>query len=479
MNRRMITYLLGIMLLIEAALMIFPLIVAICYKESVVPFLLTMAIAVAVAILPVIFKPKNRRIYAKDGFITVAVGWILLSAIGALPFVFSGAIPNYVDALFESVSGFTTTGATVMTQIEGSDFGILFWRSFTHWIGGMGVLVFMLAILPSAGGQAIHLMRAEVPGPTKEKLVPKMKNTAVILYCIYIALTLLMVIALKICGLSVYDSIVSSLATAGTGGFSVLNDSIAGYNNPAAEWVIAIFMFLFGVNFNLYFYILVGKLKYIFKNEELRVYTAICAISTALITVNTLKYFDGVGDAIRSAFFQVTTIISTTGYATQNFDLWPEFSKTILVMLMFIGACAGSTAGGLKVSRVVILFKSAICEIKHMMRPGSVNVVRLDNTPVDKVTVKKAGTHLVIYAFIAVFSILLISVDGFSLTTNATAVISCINNIGPGLEVVGPVGNFAGYSMFSKLVLSANMLIGRLELMPMMVLIASVFSKKR
>lgn len=475
----MITYLLGIILLIEAALMVFPIIVALCYKESILPFVLTMAIAVALAVVPLIFKPKNRRIYAKDGFITVAIGWILLSALGALPFVFSGVIPNYVDAFFESVSGFTTTGASIMTSIEGSGYAVLFWRSFTHWIGGMGVLVFMLAILPSAGGQAIHLMRAEVPGPTKEKLVPKMKNTAVILYGIYIALTVIQIAALMICRLSFYDSVVTTFATAGTGGFSVLNSSIAGYNNPAAEWVIAVFMFLFGVNFNLYFYIIVGKIRYVLKSEEFRVYALLCALSTALITVNTLKMFNGISDAVRAAFFQVTTIMSTTGFATVNFDMWPEFSKAILVLLMIIGACAGSTAGGLKVSRVIILIKSSIGEIKQMMRSGSVNVVRLDGEPVERETVKKAKTHLTIYALISALSILLISIDNFSFTTNTTAVIACINNIGPGLDVVGPIGNYAGYSMFSKLILSANMLIGRLEIMPMMVLLASVFGKRR
>ena len=479
MNYRMITYLLGIILLIEAALMIFPIIVAICFGESILPFLITMAIITLVSVIPVIFKPKNTLIYAKEGFVTVAITWLLMSALGALPFVFSGAIPNYVDAFFETVSGFTTTGATIMTSIEGSGYAILFWRSFTHWIGGMGVLVFMLAILPSAGGQAIHLMRAEVPGPTKEKLVPKMKNTAVILYGIYVVLTVIMTIALLFCGLSFYDSIVNALATAGTGGFSVLNDSIAGYNNPAAEWVIAIFMFLFGVNFNLYFYIIVGKIAYVFKNEEFKVYTAICVISTALITANAFKFFDGFGDALRGAFFQVMTIMSTAGYATANFDLWPEFSKTLLVLLMFVGACAGSTAGGLKVSRIIILFKHAACEIKHMMRPGSVNVVRLDKEAVDRSTVQKATTHLTIYFLIMTLSVFLISVDGFSFTTNTTAVISCINNIGPGLEVVGPIGNFAGYSAFSKIVLSLVMLIGRLEIMPMMILFASFFSKKR
>ncbi len=475
----MITYLLGIILLIEAALMVFPIIVALCYKESILPFVLTMAIAVALAVVPLIFKPKNRRIYAKDGFITVAIGWILLSALGALPFVFSGVIPNYVDAFFESVSGFTTTGASIMTSIEGSGYAVLFWRSFTHWIGGMGVLVFMLAILPSTGGQAIHLMRAEVPGPTKEKLVPKMKNTAVILYGIYIALTVIQIAALMICRLSFYDSVVTTFATAGTGGFSVLNSSIAGYNNPAAEWVIAAFMFLFGVNFNLYFYIIVGKIRYVLKSEEFRVYALLCALSTALITINTFKMFESLSDAVRGAFFQVTTIMSTTGFATVNFDLWPEFSKAILVLLMIIGACAGSTAGGLKVSRVIILIKSSIGEIKQMMRSGSVNVVRLDGEPVERETVKKAKTHLTIYALISALSILLISIDNFSFTTNTTAVIACINNIGPGLDVVGPIGNYAGYSMFSKLILSANMLIGRLEIMPMMVLLASVFGKKR
>ncbi len=472
-------YLLGIILLIEAALMMLPLTVSIFYGENIFPLLITIAILLVISVPLAVFKPKNTRIFAKEGFVTVAAGWILLSAFGALPFVISEAIPNYIDAFFETVSGFTTTGASILTEIESLPRGILFWRSFTHWIGGMGVLVFILAILPSSGGQTIHLMRAEVPGPTKGKLVPKMRHTALILYAIYFVLTIIQIIALLICRLPLYDAVVTAFGTAGTGGFSVLNNSIAGYNNPAAEWVIAIFMFIFGVNFNIYFFILVGKIKDVFKNEEFRTYLLLCATAVTAIAINTAHSFERLGDCIRASFFQVTTIMSTTGFATVNYDNWPEFSKAILVLLMIIGACAGSTAGGLKVSRILILFKSMIREIRHMLRPNSVNVIRMDGEPVSDETSRSATSYLAIYITLIALSVLAISVDGFGLETNLTATLACINNIGPGLAEVGPVGNFSGYSYFSKIVLSLDMLFGRLEIMPMMILFSPMTWRKR
>lgn len=479
MNYRMTGYLLGIILLIEAVLMALPLGVSAYFGESLTPFVATMVALLVISLPLAILKPKNTQIYAKEGFITVSAGWILMSLFGAVPFVISGAIPNYIDAFFETVSGFTTTGATILSEIESLPKGILFWRSFTHWIGGMGVLVFMLAILPSKGGQTMHLMRAEVPGPTKGKLVPKIRQTALILYSIYIALTIIQIIALLLCDMPLFDSIVTTFATAGTGGFSVLNDSIAGYNNPAAEWVIAVFMMIFGVNFNLYFFILIGKVKDVFKNEEFRAYILICATAVFAIAINIANNFNLLGNCIRTSFFQVASIMTTTGFVTADFNLWPVFSKTILVILMIIGACAGSTAGGLKISRILILLKNILREIKYMLRPHSVNIVRLDGEVVSDDTVRSATGYLTIYITLIIATVLAISFDGFSIETNITATLSCINNIGPALGDIGPMGNFSGFSYVSKIILSLAMLIGRLEIMPMMILFSPMTWKKR
>lgn len=479
MNYKMIRYLLGLILLIEAALMVFPAIVSLIYSENVMPFLITIAILIVLSVPCVLFKPANKKIYAKDGFVVVAVIWLLMSAFGALPFVISGAIPNFTDAFFETVSGFTTTGATILTEIESLPKGILFWRSFTHWVGGMGVLVFMMAILPSSGGgQNMHLMRAEVPGPTKGKIVPKMQQTALILYGIYVILTLAEFVALLFCKMSVYDALVNSFATAGTGGFSVLNASVGGYNNPAAEWVIAVFMFVFGINFNIYYFVLIGKMKDVLKNEELKVYAAVCFGSVAMIAINTAGMFERVGDCIRTAFFQVTSIMSTSGFSTVNFDLWPEFSKSVLVILMVVGACAGSTAGGLKVSRIIIVLKGIACHVRQLICPHSVNKVRLDGEVVPDDTVRSATCYISVYVLFIAITTLLISIDGYSLETNFTATLTCINNIGPGLADVGPVGNFSGYSVFSKILLSFNMLLGRLEIMPMLVFLSPLTWRK-
>ena len=481
MNYLMIRYLLGVILLIEAVLMLLPAAVALIYGESAAPFLVTVAVLLIISLPAVVFRPKNRRIFAKDGFVVVASAWILMSAFGALPFFLSGAIPNFVDAFFETVSGFTTTGATILTEVEALPKGILFWRSFTHWVGGMGVLVFMMAILPSSGGgQNMHLMRAEVPGPTKGKLVPKMRQTALILYGIYMALTFVQFVALLFCGMPVYDSLVNSFATAGTGGFSVLNDSIGGYNNVAAEWVIAVFMFLFGINFNLYYFVLIGRARELFKSEELRTYSAFWLVSTAAIVANTASTVERVGDCIRDAFFQVTSIMSTSGFTTLNYDAeWPEFSKAVLILLTLMGACAGSTAGGLKMSRVIIVFKGILCQVKQILRPHSVNVVRLDGEAVPDETVRSATGYISIYFVLIVFTTLIISLDGFDFTTNITATLTCINNVGPGLGAVGPAGNFSGYSNFTTALLSLIMLIGRLEIMPMLIFFSPLAWKKR
>jgi len=477
-NTKMIRYLLGIILLIEAGLLFFPLLVALLFGESARPFLITIGILVLISVPFIILKPKNTQIYAKEGFICVAAAWLLMSVFGALPFVLSGAIPNFISAFFETASGFTTTGASILTEIEGLPKGILFWRSFTHWIGGMGVLVFMLAILPLAGGQTMYLMRAEVPGPTKGKLVPKTQNSALILYGIYVVMTMLLFFILLLCGMDAYHAAVNAFATAGTGGFSVLNTSIAGYNNPAAEWVIATFMLLFGVNFNLYYFMLMRRFRVVKQNEELRVFLAICLISTVAIAINTRNLFDSAGDCIRAAFFQVTTIISTCGFATADFNLWPAFSQTILIILMLIGSCAGSTAGGLKISRVILICKGTLREIRHVLRPKSVNVIRLDGEPVAEEVVRSAIGYLALYILLLTSTVFAISVDGYSLETNLTATIACLNNIGPGLKEVGPTGNFSCYSLFSQFFLALNMLFGRLEIIPMMILISPFTWKK-
>ena len=467
----MLGYLFGILMTIEAALLLLPLVTAAIYGESVLPFLYTIALLLGLAIPLILLRPRrDRRFYAREGFVCAAGTWVILSLFGALPFVFSGAIPHYVDAVFETVSGFTTTGASNLPAVEGLPRGILLWRSLTHWVGGMGVLVFMLAILPSDNSRAMFLLRAEVPGPTKGKLVPKLRETAKILYGIYLGLTALQLIALLCTGMPFYDSLVSTLATAGTGGFSVLNTSIAGYANPAAEWVIAIFMLLFGVNFNLYFFLLLGQIRPVFRNEELRTYFLLVLGATAIIVINTLSLFESFGEALRAAFFQVASIISTTGFSTVDFNVWPTLSKTILLLLMVTGASAGSTAGGLKISRVILLFKNAVRELKHTLRPRSVNVTRLDGEVVPDVTVRATSNYLIFYVAVYLISTLLIAVDGFSVETTLSASLACFSNVGPGLGAVGPLGSFADFSAFSKIILSLEMLVGRLEIIPMLVL---------
>ena len=478
MNYRMLIYLLCVILLIEAALLLIPLAVALIYGETVVPFLITIGILAVIALPGILQKPKNTKIYAKEGFVTVAASWLLMSAFGALPFVFSGAIPNYIDAFFETCSGFSTTGASILRVIEGLPKGILFWRSFTHWIGGMGVLVFMLAILPQ-GGHAIYLLRAEVPGPTKGKLVPKLRHTAIILYAIYIALTLTEVIALLIAGLPIYDSLVTSFGTAGTGGFSVMNASIAGYNNPAAEWIIAVFMLIFGINFNLFFLVIVGKWREALKSEEAKVYLSLAFIATAIVCIQTYNMSSGLEQCIRTSFFQTASIISTSGFSTTDFNVWPALTKALLIFLMFVGSCAGSTAGGVKVSRIIIVFKNTIREIRHMLHPRSVNTVRMDGATVPEETVKSSVNYIALYIAVLIVSVLIVSVDGFSFETNFSGVMACLNNIGPGFDTVGPAGNYADYSIFSKIILSLDMLFGRLEIMPMIILLSPATWRKK
>lgn len=480
MNRKFVFRLLGKLLMVTSALMVLPLIVSIIYKEECyTSFLLSMGISLAIGFpLTVFCKTEDRVIYAKEGFVIVALSWLSMSAIGALPFFLSGEIPNYVDAFFETVSGFTTTGASILTDVEAMSHGILFWRSFTHWVGGMGVLVFVMAIIPASTDRSIHILRAEVPGPIVGKLVPKMRDTAIILYLIYIVLTVIEIVMLLIGGMPLFDSLIHAFGTAGTGGFGIKADSIASYS-PYLQWVITVFMMIFGVNFNLYYLLLIKKTKSVFRSEELWTYIGIGIVSTAVIVFNIRDMYSTLGETIRFSSFQVATIITTTGFATTDFNLWPELSKTILLLLMFIGSCAGSTAGGLKISRVILLFKMIRREIKNLIHPRAVSVVRFEGKKIDDPVLKSLSAYFAIYiaCFVAVF--ILISFDGFDIVTNFSASAACFNNIGPGLNAVGPAANYAGYSVFSKIVLSFAMLLGRLEIYPILfVMSRSAWSKK-
>lgn len=478
MNYRMIGYLLGVILAIEAALMSFPLLVCIIYRESIIPFITTVVLILLVSVPAILQKPRNTQIYAKEGYVTVAAGWIVMSLFGALPFVINGAIPSYIDAFFETVSGFTTTGASILTDIESLERGILFWRSFTHWIGGMGILVFIMAIIPNFTDRSIHIMRAEMPGPIVGKLVPRVKDTAKILYLIYIALTFLQIILLVLGDMPLFDSVIHTFGTAGTGGFGIKADSIAGYSHYC-QWVIAIFMMLFGINFNIFYLVLLRKFKSIFKSSELWCYLGIILFATATITLNIRSTCAGLEEAFRLSAFQVSSIITTTGYATANFDVWPTLSKSILLLLMFVGACAGSTGGGLKVSRVVLLFKTIKQELKNMIHPRSVSTVKFEGRTVDERTVRSVGSYLAIYIVCFVFVFVILSFDRYNIETNFSAVAACFNNIGPGFSAVGPAANYAGYSFFSKLTLAFSMLLGRLEILPLILALSPATWKRK
>lgn len=452
-----------------AILLLLPLAVSLYYKEDgTLSFLITIGIALCLGtVLQLFFRPKNSVIYAKEGFAIVVIAWILMSLIGALPFFISGQIPSYVDAVFETVSGFTTTGASILTNVELLSKGMLFWRSFTHWIGGMGVLVFIMAVLSNITERSIHIMRAEMPGPVVGKLVPKAKDTAKILYLIYIAMTLLEMGLLILGGVSIFDSAVYSFGTAGTGGFSVLRSGLSTLS-PYVQWVITIFMLLFGINFNLYYLMLIRRFRSALGSTELWCYLGIAAVSIIAVTLNILPVYDNsFSEAIRQAAFQVSSILTTTGYSTANYDLWPTLSKGILFVLMFIGGCAGSTAGGLKVSRVILLVKSIMREIKKMLHPRSVSTVKFEGKTVEDSTVSNVNSYFSIYflCFFAFF--LLICFDGFNFETNLTAVAACFNNVGPGFDLVGPFGGYSMFSDFSKIVLSFAMLFGRLEIFPL------------
>ncbi|MBE6680050.1 MAG: TrkH family potassium uptake protein [Ruminococcaceae bacterium] len=470
MNFRIINYILGWVLIIEAAFLLMPFFVGLyCGESSATAFLIGAAISAAVGTLFVIKKPKDTVFFIKEGFVAVALSWIALSTFGALPFVISGEIPKFIDALFETVSGFTTTGSSILSDVEALSHASLFWRSFTHWIGGMGVLVFLLAVLPMAGGSQMHLMRAESPGPSVSKLVPKTQYTAIILYGIYILLTIIQFILLIIGGMPIFDAITITFGTAGTGGFGIKNDSIASYS-PYCQWIIAAFMVIFGVNFNVYFLMLLKRFKQAISGEEFRTYLGLVAGSTALIAYNIYKNCNMVEGTLRHAFFQVASIMTTTGFASTDYEIWPSFSHVILVLLMFIGASAGSTGGGIKVSRIILLAKRARQEIRHYFHPKRVTKIHLDGKVVESEVIKTTSAYLITYVLLFAASVLLISLNTADTTTAFTAVAATINNIGPGLAQVGPTDNFGFFNAFSKSVLIFDMLVGRLELFPMLIL---------
>ena len=466
----MIKYITGWLLVFEAIFMVVPSLTAVIYQEysSIGWFLATMAGCLLVGGLMICRKPKSTALYAKEGFVIVSLSWIVLSLVGALPFFLSGVIPNYIDALFETVSGFSTTGASILPEVETLPKCMLMWRSFTHWIGGMGVLVFIMAFVPLSGGHNMHIMKAESPGPSVSKLVPRVRTTALILYAIYLALTFIMFVLLLCFGMNGFESLNTAFATAGTGGFGFRNDSFASFS-PAIQIIVTVFMLLFSVNFSCYYLVLVRRFKDVF-STELKTFLLVVGVTIAAITLNVQHMFSSVGEALRHVAFSVASLVSTTGFATVDFNLWPAFSKTLLMLVMFIGACAGSTGGGIKVSRIFIAIKGFGRDLGLMLHPHRVKKVMVDKRPLDNEVVRSVKVYLVTFSLVFVGSMILISFDNRDLITNFTAVSAAINNIGPGLEDVGPTQNYAFFSIPSKLVLIFDMLAGRLELFPMLLL---------
>lgn len=473
----MIRYTFGWLLLFESLFLCVPLITAAVYWEGAFfGFLATITVTLVLGILMSRKKPQRTELYAREGFFIVSLSWIIISLFGALPFMFTGSTVNFVDALFESVSGFTTTGASIFSDVEALPRSILMWRSFTHWIGGMGVLVFIMAFLPLSGGQNMHIMRAESPGPEVSKLVPRVKNTAIILYIIYFCLTIVMLISLLISGMSVFDAVNTSFATAGTGGFGLYNDSFASFT-PVQQILTTVFMLVFSINFNSYYLILKLKIKDAF-NSEVRAFLLIVFATIAVISINISSEFDTLEDAVRHSAFTVASLISTTGFSTVDFNLWPELSRTLLVMIMFIGACAGSTGGGIKVSRILMLFKGIARELSTIVHPRQVKKITLDGRTVEREVTRSVNAYTATFIVIFTVSLIAISFENRDLITNFTAVTTTLNNVGPGLGGVGPTSNFASFSPFSKLVLIFNMLAGRLELFPMLVLFSPATYRK-
>lgn len=470
MNKSIIRYILGTILKTEGFLMILPCLVAIIYHESEGFIYLCVATAcILIGFLISLKKPAEHVIYLKEGCIATALSWIVMGMAGAVPFVLTHEIPSYTDALFETISGFTTTGASILNNVEALSHTSLMWRSFTHWIGGMGVLVFIIAIIPMSGGSNINLMRAESPGPSVGKLVPKIRYTARLLYIFYFGLTLLQFILLVIAKMPVFDALNTAFATAGTGGFGIKNDSLAGYS-VTIQWITTIFMILFGINFNAYYFLFFGNIKKVFEMEEIRYYLGVILVSIGIISANILSMCSNVWDAVTKSSFQVASIISTAGFSTTDFDMWPTASRTILVLLMFIGACAGSTGGGMKVSRFIIMFKTIIKEFHSYIHPHSVRKIKMDGKSVEHDVVRSVNVYFFTFIVVFVASVFILSFENFDLTTNFTAVASCINDVGPGLSMVGPTHNFSCFNTLSKFVLMFDMLAGRLELFPLLIL---------
>ena len=479
MNYRMVVSISGKTMLLGVILLACPMLVNFIYGEGLYLSYLIPMLSLFVLGLPLsLVKAKDKTIYAKEGFVIVAFIWLIYSIFGALPFVVSGAIPSYVDAFFETVSGFTTTGASILNDVEALPNSLLFWRSFTHWVGGMGVLVFVLMILPGNNQGSMHIFRAESPGPSVGKLVSKMRFTARILYGIYFAMTVIQFVLLVCGGMPVFDSLLHAFSTAGTGGFGIKNNSVAFYNSAYIEIVIAVFMFLFSVNFNVFYLILVGNVKKAFKSEEFRFYAILVVAATLIIALNILSSVTNFGEALRYAFFQVTSISSTTGFSSTDFDLWPTLSKSVLVLLMIIGACGGSTGGGVKVSRFMILIKSAFRDIKQMIRPRAVLPLKYEGEPLSDETVRNARSYFIMWTLIVVVTVLVLSIDVNDFFTNFSATLSCIGNIGPGFNLVGPMRNFALYAPYSKILLSFVMLAGRLEIFPILILFSTYTWRK-
>lgn len=470
MNNSIIRYILGYVLKIETILLLFPCTVAVIYKENEgVYFLITACICGILGVLLTLKKPTSFIFYLKEGSAATALSWIVISLFGALPFWLSGEIPLFTDALFETVSGFTTTGASILNDVEALSYCSLFWRSFTHWIGGMGVLVFLLAVIPLSGGSQINLMRAESPGPSVGKLVPKIKTTARLLYIIYFGMTILQIIFMLAGGTSLFDTLTITFGTAGTGGFGVKNDSIGGYS-PYIQWVVAIFMILFGINFNVYYLLIYRKWRKALSIEEVHTYFMIIIISVTIIFLNIAKTAGSAADALRHSFFQVSTLITSTGFSTTDYDLWPQTAKTVLILIMFIGACAGSTGGGIKVSRIIILVKSIKKELGSYIHPKSIQKIKMDGKPVEHEILRATNVYFVAFTVIFALSVLAVSLDNKDFTSNFTAVLATMNNMGPGLAEAGPAQNFSSFGTFSKIVLMFDMLAGRLELFPLLIL---------
>ncbi len=472
MNGRMIARVLGYILLISAGLFLLPLVCALCYREPVWPLLWPLLGAAALGLPLALVRVKSTQIFAREGFVIVGLGWLLLTFFGALPYWFSHSLPTFADALFESASGLSTTGATVLTDFAGMPRGVMFWRLFTHWIGGMGMLVFLMAVLPMSGKFSMHIFRAEVPGPTKGKLVPKARQTARTLYLLYIALTLLEAVFLLLGGMSFYDALLHAFATAGTGGFSTNPGSIGGFHSGYIETVCTVFMLLFGVNFNLYFLLWIGRWREALRSEELHWYAGLILGAALLLAFGTRGQLGGFLPALHQGFFNVAAIVSTTGFGTVDFTHWPEYCKWILVLLMFCGGCAGSTGGGMKLSRLMILGKTVLSELKQMVRPRSVQRIEMDGRRVESGTIRAAAIFAVLYFFLLVLLSALLSLDGVDIATSFTAALSCLSNVGPGMtEAIGPAGGFAFFSIRAKLIMTLAMLMGRLEFYPILVLL--------